>query len=545
MERFVEWEKRVKSTSARKPVSNVQERPLARERKDILLGQVTPVALKPRARTADESTKPPTASAASSAEQNRTASPPTLPSSNTKPAEALAAARTSYYDSWDKFDVDKALEAIDQKEGDKPKSSTKKQPTAAPAITPAPATTAVEEKEKGNAAFKKGDYKKAIEHYTAGMKLDPTNPVYPINRAMALLKLERYSEVEADCTTGLKLDPNNVKALWRRGIARRSLGKLTDARVDFETALKIEPANKAVKDELAKLAKTAPEKPKTKTATSSAPKPLATSTSTTTTVTKSQPVASSGIKSSARVPIVEVDSDDDSTLFHKTSRGVSKTSTATAATTATKALPSPPSAAQPKVLEAPSSAPAAVPEPSPTAPASASAPAPAPAPARPTTSESSSPQSSPSPSTTTAIPASAQPTAPSVKMTPPSTLLDFQRDWKSYSRDKNLLYHYLKLIQPQDLPTLFKSSFESDYFSSMLPIYKEFYIPCESANLLYETLRNLASVQRFGMALMFISKSESQMLSELFQHLSASVAQASFTAQDLSSLAAKYKVKLT
>ncbi|KAF9162941.1 RNA polymerase II-associated protein 3 [Actinomortierella ambigua] len=538
MERFVEWERRVKSTSARRPLSSVQERPLARERRDILLNQVSPVSLKPRSQPTDQHTNKSTADPPSPAEQNRTVTPPTLSPSGTK-SEALAAARTSYYDSWDKFDVDKALEAVDQRESEKLKRGNKKQPDVAPATVPVPATTAIEEKEKGNAAFKKGDYNKAIEHYTVCMKLDPANAVYPINRAMALLKLDRFAEVEADCTTGLKLDPKNVKALWRRGIARRSLGKVAEARGDFEAALKIEPTNKAVKDELAKLGKATSEKPKAPTAASAAPASPPTNK---TAITKSQPVASPRVRSDARVPIVEVDSDDESTLFPKAPKGVSKTSA-----TATKSSPSPPSPMQSKVLEAvPPSATGVAEKPSvAAAPAQEKTPATEVSSARdsPSSTISTTPTSAPSPQKGQPTPAP-QSTTHSVKMIPPTTLLDFQRDWKSYSRDKNLLYHYLRIIPPQELPGLFKSSFESDYFSSMLPIYKEFYIPHESANLLYETLKNLSNVQRFGMALMFVSKSESQILTELFQHLSASVGQGSFTAQDLSSLAAKYKIKL-
>ncbi|CAG8741563.1 7443_t:CDS:2, partial [Racocetra fulgida] len=95
---------------------------------------------------------------------------------------------------------------------------------------------ALQEKETGNIFFKKGDYKKAIEHYGKAIDLDPKEPVYIINRAMAYLKLNKL---------GLLLHPDNIKALWRRGIARRELGKLQDA--------KKEPNDKAIKDEYLKV----------------------------------------------------------------------------------------------------------------------------------------------------------------------------------------------------------------------------------------------------------------------------------------------------
>ena len=44
---------------------------------------------------------------------------------------------------------------------------------------------------QGNKYFKSGDYGNAIECYTKGAELDPTNPLLPANRAMALLKQDK------------------------------------------------------------------------------------------------------------------------------------------------------------------------------------------------------------------------------------------------------------------------------------------------------------------------------------------------------------------
>ena len=99
---------------------------------------------------------------------------------------------------------------------------------------------------KGNAYFKKGEFKKSISCYTRSIALDPTSVAVPINRAMAHLKLKKYcnyynesfaylrkfswKKAEDDCTIGLSLEQKNVKALWRRGIARRELSKYTEAK---------------------------------------------------------------------------------------------------------------------------------------------------------------------------------------------------------------------------------------------------------------------------------------------------------------------------
>ncbi|KAL6611515.1 hypothetical protein U3516DRAFT_551332 [Neocallimastix sp. 'constans'] len=120
------------------------------------------------------------------------------------------------------------------------------------------------QKEKGNVMFKKGNYKRAIQYYTRSKELDPTNPVFPLNRAMAYLKLKKYSEAENDCTDCLALSPKNVKALYRRGLAKVGLKKYLDAKTDFEAAIVLEPSNKQAKDELNKVLAILKPKPKPK-----------------------------------------------------------------------------------------------------------------------------------------------------------------------------------------------------------------------------------------------------------------------------------------
>ncbi|KAI0768962.1 hypothetical protein BD413DRAFT_478204, partial [Trametes elegans] len=82
---------------------------------------------------------------------------------------------------------------------------------------------------QGNAAFKAGDFPKAIGHYTAAFIADPSNPTYPLNRAAAYLKLGKNEDAERDCDAVLRLDGKNVKGIFRRGQARVALQKLNDA----------------------------------------------------------------------------------------------------------------------------------------------------------------------------------------------------------------------------------------------------------------------------------------------------------------------------
>ena len=54
---------------------------------------------------------------------------------------------------------------------------------------------------KGNALFKEGKYEAAINCYSTGIQLDPSNAVLSANRAMCLLKLKRYvrDEGQSEC----------------------------------------------------------------------------------------------------------------------------------------------------------------------------------------------------------------------------------------------------------------------------------------------------------------------------------------------------------
>ncbi|KAJ7750261.1 hypothetical protein B0H16DRAFT_1887875 [Mycena metata] len=112
---------------------------------------------------------------------------------------------------------------------------------------------AAKEKEKGNAAFKAGDYPTAIGHYSAAIHADRTDATFPLNRAAAYLKLGKNEDAERDCSTVLTLSKGNVKALFRRAQARLAMGKLSEAQADLKEAAKLEPANQSVKQELGKV----------------------------------------------------------------------------------------------------------------------------------------------------------------------------------------------------------------------------------------------------------------------------------------------------
>lgn len=109
------------------------------------------------------------------------------------------------------------------------------------------------EKERGNQFFKDNLLNEAINCYTSAIQLDPTNAVYPANRAMCLIKQEKYAAAEIDCSTSIELDSKYTKAYHRRATARFKLGKFEEAKQDFEMVLKFEPNSILAQTELNKL----------------------------------------------------------------------------------------------------------------------------------------------------------------------------------------------------------------------------------------------------------------------------------------------------
>lgn len=103
-------------------------------------------------------------------------------------------------------------------------------------------------KEKGNAAYKKKEWNKAVSYYTEAIKLNEGNATFYSNRAAAYLELGCFQEAEEDCSKAISLDKKNVKAYMRRGTARESLLYVKEALQDFKHVCVLEPQNKTASD---------------------------------------------------------------------------------------------------------------------------------------------------------------------------------------------------------------------------------------------------------------------------------------------------------
>ncbi|OBZ82434.1 RNA polymerase II-associated protein 3 [Choanephora cucurbitarum] len=319
------------------------------------------------------------------------------------------------------------------------------------------------EKAKGNDYFVKKDYANAIQHYGQAIQLNPTVPVYFVNRAMAYLKLNRFLEAEKDCTQGLLLQPKNVKALWRRGIALKGLGRVNEARKDLEHALTIEPNNKSILDELNKL-----------------PPPVA---------------------EKRRLPVKVIDA------AYSGPKGPAKvTAIVTPTDKSTKAEPA---KAKPTKVEPVKAEQAKKVEPTKKVePVKAQ-----PVKAQPVKAETS-PQK-PLPKATLPL-----------KFTTPRTNFEFERDWKTYkARGDDILYQYFQCIPPSSFANLFKSSLESDQFEKMIDLLETRYLKEKSSQETLEVIQGLSQVKRLDMLIMFLDRKRQQALQGVFDVLKQHVDQ--------------------
>ncbi|KAG8994003.1 TOM (translocase of outer membrane) complex component, partial [Tulasnella sp. 427] len=98
------------------------------------------------------------------------------------------------------------------------------------------AALAAQFKSKGNAAYQKRDFTRAIDYYTKAIAVAAVpEAVFYSNRAACYLNLQppKYENVVQDCDEALKLDPIYIKALNRRAGALEALGRNEEALRDY------------------------------------------------------------------------------------------------------------------------------------------------------------------------------------------------------------------------------------------------------------------------------------------------------------------------
>ncbi|PGH14411.1 hypothetical protein AJ79_03054 [Helicocarpus griseus UAMH5409] len=94
-------------------------------------------------------------------------------------------------------------------------------------------------KNKGNAAFEKGEYQQAIDYYTKAIDIDRSSATFHSNRATAYYRIENYEQAAQDANTATQLNPGYIKAWVRRGDAEMKLGKAKRAQKSYQKAIEL------------------------------------------------------------------------------------------------------------------------------------------------------------------------------------------------------------------------------------------------------------------------------------------------------------------
>ena len=92
-------------------------------------------------------------------------------------------------------------------------------------------------KEKGNEAFKAGDFRVAITLYSTAISAVSSSLLTDVdlvctlysNRAAAYIKTCQYKEAVVDCDKCLEIEPTHVKAIFRKSEALSSLRRYNDS----------------------------------------------------------------------------------------------------------------------------------------------------------------------------------------------------------------------------------------------------------------------------------------------------------------------------
>ena len=114
-------------------------------------------------------------------------------------------------------------------------------------------------KEAGNEAFRNGDYRQAIEHFSAGIAEDAQNHVLFSNRSACHASLQQWKEALADAEECVRLKPEGwPKAYNRLGAAYHGIGDNEKALEAYENCLQMDPENESVKQQIQQIHNAAP-----------------------------------------------------------------------------------------------------------------------------------------------------------------------------------------------------------------------------------------------------------------------------------------------
>ena len=101
----------------------------------------------------------------------------------------------------------------------------------------------LEFKERAIEAFNVQNFKRAEQHLSSAIELDPENHVFYSNRAAAYMAMEKFDRALKDANECVRLQPTWAKGYSRQAAALLSMGDLPAAREACLKGLDLEPDN--------------------------------------------------------------------------------------------------------------------------------------------------------------------------------------------------------------------------------------------------------------------------------------------------------------
>ncbi len=97
---------------------------------------------------------------------------------------------------------------------------------------------------RGVAYFNRKDFTRALQDFSAAIRLAPQNTVMLTNRCNAYIRTRQFDRAIDDCNDALRAKRDNAQALYARGIAKFSRDDAEGAIADFNAALNYSPPSR-------------------------------------------------------------------------------------------------------------------------------------------------------------------------------------------------------------------------------------------------------------------------------------------------------------